>query len=69
MLKLVHDLLALLLGLTLLHFLGFLLLGLGSQELLLKIVCPTHSILNEGGQDKQGDQALQQSDVPNNLEM
>ena len=53
MLKLVHHLLALLLvDLALLHLLDLLLLGFGSEELLLEVVGPAHAILDEGGQHK-----------------
>merc|ERR550534_995391 len=70
MLKLVHHLLALLLvDLSLLHLLHPLFFWLGSKEFLLEVIGPAHAVLDEGGQHKQGDQALQQSNVTDHLNL
>merc|ERR1719499_2314376 len=69
MFELVHSLLGLLLHLAFLHLLDLLLLGLRSQELLLKIVRPAHSVLDEGGQDEQSDDTLQQSNMSHHLNL
>merc|ERR550517_2111406 len=69
MFELVHSLLGLLLHLALLHLLDLLLLGLRSQELLLKIVRPAHSVLDERGQDEQRDDPLQQSNMSHHLDL
>merc|ERR1719400_2366832 len=70
MLKLVHHLLALLLvDLSLLHLLHPLFFWLGSEEFLLEVVGPAHTVLDEGGQQKEGDQALQQSNVTDHLNL